>query len=124
MSSEQWDPVVIRDRLRSYLADTGQDLDRALELYAWNMEVSGAVLTTAAMVEVVVRNRLDEQLVAWASARRPGRSWLDAVPLDPQGLADIRKARSRAPGAVVTGRFTATSSRSPSTSRGLPRRRR
>lgn len=100
MTSAPWDPVVIRERLtperlRSYLKDASQDLDQALRPYAWNMEVSGAVLTTSAVVEVVLRNRLDEQLTIWA-ARRPGRSWLDLVPPAGRGLEDIRKARSTA----------------------------
>jgi len=57
--------------------------------------VSGAELTAGAMVEVILRNRLDEQLAMWA-ARRPGRSWLDLAALDGHGLEDIPKARSRA----------------------------
>lgn len=99
-TSRAWQPGTIRDlltvdRLRSYLASCDQDLDRALELYEWNLTASAAVMQTAAMVEVVVRNALDAQLVAWASGRG-SQSWLDAIPLDARGRADIDKARDRA----------------------------
>lgn len=95
-----WQPETIRDllttdRLRSYLASCDQDLSQALELYEWNLTASAAIMQTAAMVEVVVRNALDVQLVAWASGRHR-RSWLDAIPLDSRGKADIDKARDRA----------------------------
>lgn len=97
-----WSPEVIRDlltadRLRSYLASCGDDLDAALRLYDWNLAASGAVLQTTAMVEVVVRNAVDDQLVEWA-ARRGAGSWLAAIPLDRRGRADIDKARRRATG--------------------------
>ena len=59
----RWDYTVIRDRATverpySYLASTGCDLERAFELYEWNMRASAGVLTTIAMVEVVIRNAL------------------------------------------------------------------
>lgn len=95
-----WQPDTIRDlltadRLRSYLESCDQQLERALRLYEWNLTASGAVMQTTAMVEVVVRNALDRQLVAWAHARGQA-SWLGTVPLDRQGGADIVKARKRA----------------------------
>lgn len=95
-----WQPETIRDlltadRLRSYLASCDQELDRALELYEWNLTASAAIMQTAAMVEVVVRNALDAQLVAWAD-RRGTQSWLDTIPLDSRGQADIDKACDRA----------------------------
>lgn len=99
-TSHGWQPETIRDlltadRLRSYLSACDQDLVRALALYEWNLTASAAVMQTAAMVEVIVRNALDTQLVAWAS-RRGNQSWLDVIPLDERGKADIDKARERA----------------------------
>ena len=41
----------------------GQDLERALALYEWNLTASSAVMQTTAMVEVIVRNSLDARLV-------------------------------------------------------------
>jgi hypothetical protein len=95
-----WQPETIRDlltpdRLRSYLASCGQDLDRALTLYEWNLTASSAVMQTTAMVEVIVRNALDARLVSRAT-RRGSASWLDVVPLDARGYADIDRARFRA----------------------------
>ncbi len=99
-SGGTWQPEIIRDlltadRLRSYLASCHQDLDRALELYEWNLAASAAIMQTAAMVEVVIRNAMDAQLVAWAD-RRGTQSWLDVCPLDSRGRADIDKSRDRA----------------------------
>ena len=99
-AGREWRPETIRDlltadRLRSYLDSCGQDLDRALTLYEWNLAASAAVLQTTAMVEVIVRNALDTQLVAWAT-RRGASTWLDAIPVDAKGRADIDRARDRA----------------------------
>jgi hypothetical protein len=96
-----WDYAVILDRLTverlgSYLAATGQDIEGAFHLYEWNIRASAGVLTTAAMVEVVVRNAMDEQLRRWAGRRHAGRSWFDAAPLDGRGRADVAQARERA----------------------------
>lgn len=95
-----WDDQVVvrlltRARLRSYLAASSGDLTAALRLYEWNAHASAAVMATSGMVEVVVRNALDEQLTAWAAARHHA-SWLDAAPLDTRGAADVTKARDRA----------------------------
>jgi hypothetical protein len=96
-----WDYRVVRDRLTverlgSYLTATDDDLDRAFALYEWNLLAAGGVLTTAGMVEVVVRNALDERLRDWATRRSPGGSWLDLAPLDEQGREDVQRARQRA----------------------------
>lgn len=87
--------LITTERLGSYLKWAGGDLNRAFELYEWNMEASAAALSVAAMVEVIVRNALDRELTAWASARQLG-DWLAAVPLDQRGSEDILKARARA----------------------------
>ena len=102
-----WQPETIRDlltpdRLRSYLASCGQDLNRALALYEWNLTASAAVMQTTAMVEVIVRNALDAELVSWAT-RRGSASWLDAVSLDVRGYADIDRARGLKAGSNAMG---------------------
>lgn len=56
---------------------------------------------TTGMVEVIVRNALDEQMSRWAAGRsaRSGviaGSWLDLAPLDAFSRADVAKARERA----------------------------
>jgi hypothetical protein len=100
-SGPGWDYRVIRDRLTverlgSYLVASGQDLERAFHLYEWNVRASAGVLTTVALVEVVVRNALDDRMREWAGRRRPAQSWFDAAPLDERGRADAAAARERA----------------------------
>lgn len=107
-AEREWRPETIRDlltadRLTSYLDSCGQDLDRALALYEWNLAASVAVLQTTAMVEVIVRNAFDTQLVAWAN-RRGATTWLDVIPVDTKGRVDIDRARTRA----TRGRTTLT----------------
>ncbi len=102
LSSESppaWRYAAIRDRLTSerlgsYLAAAGGDLDLAFALYEWNMEASAGALTTTGIVEVVVRNAIDEHLRE--RTKTAGVAWLDQVPLDAQGRRDITKARERA----------------------------
>lgn len=96
----EWASETIRDlltteRLGSYLVSAAGDLGRALELYDWNLIASAAVMQTTAIVEVVVRNALDRQLVSWAAGRGMS-SWLDGIPLDHRGRADIAKGVERA----------------------------
>lgn len=97
-ADREWRPETIRDlltadRLTSYLDSCGQDLDRSLALYEWNLAASAAVLQTTAMVEVIVRNAFDTQLVAWAT-RRGATKWLDVIPVDTKGgHEDLRRRR-------------------------------
>lgn len=95
-----WDYAAVRacltsERLGSYFASCGNDLDEVFRLYEWNMHASASMLTLTSMVEVVVRNALDRELVSWARARSHA-SWFDAAPLDTQGRLDVQKARTRA----------------------------
>lgn len=99
-SDRDWRPEVLRDlltadRLRSYLSDCAQDLDQALRLYEWNLTAAAAVMQTSAIVEVIIRNAFDRELVRWAHGRGQ-RPWLEIVPLDNRGKADIAKAYDRA----------------------------
>lgn len=87
--------LLTTERLSSYLRSTNRDLAQAMRLYEWNIAASTAVLATTGMVEILVRNALDAQLVAWAQARGE-QSWLDTAPLDQRGVDDVAKARDRA----------------------------
>lgn len=71
----------------------GGNLLQALDLYKWNIALSGALFEAIAVVEVVVRNEIDNNLTAWAQLL--GADWMDIAPLDEKGRADIAKARSR-----------------------------
>lgn len=79
-------------RLRSYMDATRGDVPAALRLYDWNVVASAAVMATVAMVEVVVRNAMDAQLVAWAR-RRGEDSWFEIIPVESRGLADLDRAQ-------------------------------
>lgn len=76
-------------RLAPYLAETGQDSKKAIALYQWNIEVSGAVYEALHVFEVILRNALDERLCIWNSTQTNattgqlhGRDWvLDPAPL-------------------------------------------
>jgi hypothetical protein len=72
---------------------TGGNLPQELDLYKWNIALSGALFEAIALVEVVVRNEIDHNLRQWAQSRRA--DWMDIAPLDEKGRADIAKARSR-----------------------------
>ncbi len=46
-------------RLQPYLAEAAGDLDRAFELYAWAVEIAGAMHSHLSYVEIAARNALD-----------------------------------------------------------------
>ena len=69
MHNKEWDRTIMvgllsEKRLSTYLAATDGVLDTAFELYAWNTQLAGAMLSATAMVEVVVRNSIDRTLTA------------------------------------------------------------
>lgn len=81
------------ERMEPYLIASEGNLLRALELYKWNIALSGALFEAIAIVEVVVRNEIDKNLTTWA--RFLGAEWLDIAPLDEKGRSDVVKARLR-----------------------------
>ena len=89
------------DRLRSYLEDCDNDLDRALNLYAWNAQVAAAFLEDLGRLEVVLRNRFDKALTALVTSSGHASHWFDQPALFPgrhgeHALDDIAKAKFRA----------------------------
>lgn len=92
MSEMSNDPVKIAqrlspDRLCSYRDATDGNLRQALDLYKWNIVLSGALFEAIAVVEVVVRNEIDNNFQTWAQSF--GADWMDILPLDEKGRADI-----------------------------------
>lgn len=83
------------ERLAPYLLEMGGDESRAIQLYEWNLAVSGAMFEALGVLEVVVRNALHRQLTIHHGTL-PGH-WYD----DPLGLLsdkatdDINTARRR-----------------------------
>ena len=47
-------------RWQRYLDHCGDDADQALELYEWNVSLSGAVMHDVAHIEVAIRNVYDQ----------------------------------------------------------------
>lgn len=58
-------------RFSTYLAPAGGDSRRALELYRWNILMSGALQESLGMAEVFLRNTIDTQLKFWNSTQPP-----------------------------------------------------
>lgn len=70
-------------RLTPYLELTNGNVKEALQLYRWNIELSGALYEAVHVVEVIIRNAVDEQLRTWnshqrdrATGRSHGSDWL------------------------------------------------
>lgn len=89
------------DRLRSYLAATDGELDRAVGLYDWNAAVASALHEDIGRLEVVFRNTLDAALVAHGARNGWSTAWYRRTQLFPgrhgaRALDDIRTARARA----------------------------
>ena len=101
-----FDPTVILDRLscdrlRSYLEDSDNDPNRALDLYAWNAQIAAAFLEDLGRLEVVLRNRFDEALTALVSSAGHSSYWFDQSALFPghhgeRALDDLARAKLRA----------------------------
>jgi hypothetical protein len=56
-------------RLAPYLQACREDLGRAIELYEWNLQLGSAFQESMMLLEVVVRNAIDEQLKPWNAAQ-------------------------------------------------------
>lgn len=67
--------LLSQPRLEEYKTASGGKLDDALQLYAWNLEVSAAFFESIHYLEVALRNTMDASLGAWA-ATHPGWSIL------------------------------------------------
>ena len=63
--------VLSAPRMGTYLAATGGDADRAVELYGWNARISSALILPAHFAEVSTRNAVDEALTAKYGTRWP-----------------------------------------------------
>jgi hypothetical protein len=110
---ERW---ISPERAAAYLVAVGGDPRRAITLYEWHAELTGALLPVVAHVEVVVRNAIHRELRAYHEALRPSSElrWFDRpcwLPTQRPGwftqraLDDIAKAQRRVgdrPGTVRT----------------------
>ncbi|MFF1530660.1 hypothetical protein [Cellulomonas sp. NPDC058312] len=83
-------------RMSTYQQACGGDVEAAVDLYRWNLDVSMALFESIHYLEVATRNRIDGALSTLAGA---GNDWLDAppsVPLTAGTRSRIALARSHA----------------------------
>jgi len=66
------------DRLSAYLTVTSDNLEKALELYAWNTAISAELYITLQGLEVTIRNFMHREL-----SRIYGEYWFDNIPTIP-----------------------------------------
>jgi hypothetical protein len=79
-------------RMTPYLSAVGRDRDGALDLYLWNLKISGAFYVDLSTTEVVLRNAIDGAL---QSRFGRGRSWFDNVRLNQSGTDHLNAATTR-----------------------------
>ena len=53
---------ISEDRFSTYLEAAGFDADRAVALYAWNMQLSASFYPLLSAVEICLRNRIQPRL--------------------------------------------------------------
>lgn len=86
-------------RMQPYLEATHQNQKKALQLYRWNLELTAATQSVLGVMEVVLRNAMDQQMQEWNTLNSGGASWLLEPPASPLRslIADKRSsALSRA----------------------------
>ncbi|WP_078113921.1 Abi family protein [Gordonia sp. IITR100] len=69
-------------RLAPYLKAANHDLDEALALYQWNMQLAAAFQEVLGFVEVSVRNAIDAQLKIWNPSRGSDPTTRQPYPAD------------------------------------------
>ena len=95
-------------RLSTYLhalRDRPPSLDRALELYVWNAQLSAALMTPISVCEVVIRNAVDDGLTALHGVNWPWHhGFFLSLPLE--GRKSLDAARNK-PASTSTGKVIA-----------------
>lgn len=86
-------------RFAAYLRRAGNDEAHAFALYLYNARLAKAFLYPLHVVEVTLRNAIDESLVAVYGANWPSDDHFRTQVLTPDGLTTLDKAIARAGGA-------------------------
>jgi hypothetical protein len=68
---EELERRVSTARAATYLAAAERDKGRALALYEWHVELTGALFSVVAGVEIVLRNAMHDQLTIYHDTLRP-----------------------------------------------------
>ena len=81
----------------SYVSHCGGDDVRAVQLYQWNSEISGAMWETIGHLEIALRNGLANRLSLRHTRLGRAGTWLDTPvhDLDPRAGTEIAKAQGR-----------------------------
>jgi len=86
--------ILSTDRFTTYLMASGHNTERAMRLYAWNALVGETFHVPSQAVEVGLRNRINNALIA-----RYGNDWWNNQNfinvLDPPRIADLNLVRTR-----------------------------
>ncbi|MCQ4624246.1 hypothetical protein KBX18_01505 [Corynebacterium sp. CCUG 69979] len=66
------------ERTAKYLAQTGNNADRALSLYKWDSRLPAAMWSLISLFEVVLRNKLCDAIDAWSDSVTPpsNKQWV------------------------------------------------
>jgi hypothetical protein len=102
--AEALDRWIAPDRLGTYLVAAGGDRPWARRLYLWDRDLAVAFLADIALLEIALRNAMNDQLT-----RRWGADWYARpdVPLDDRSASQLAAAWSRVSGARTPGRVVA-----------------
>jgi len=102
--------VISAPRFATYLQATGNDRDKALALYEWNLTISSAFIVPLHMCEIAVRNGVAEALETVHGATWPwSNGFLRSLPrprraIDYNPEQDLRAVAARQP---TTGKVVA-----------------
>ncbi|WP_157180113.1 MULTISPECIES: hypothetical protein [unclassified Rhodococcus (in: high G+C Gram-positive bacteria)] len=84
------------ERLAPYLRAAGGSIDRALDLYEWNTQVSAALFADFSYFEVILRNACHHQLQQGAARQNSTAPWYRQPALTIRSAEDFTKVRTRA----------------------------
>ena len=82
-----------RERLTKYLAECGDDEERAIRLYSWNTHISAMFYPPLHGLEIALRNAIHQQL-----QRDYGKKWYDSDFISEYGETEIEKTKTRLKG--------------------------
>ena len=89
INNQQVNDFISYERISPYVRIT-KNMKKAVELYLWNIEASGAVLELIAFVEIIVRNRITFQLATHFAGQN--QDWYSKLELDRRGTRDLERA--------------------------------
>lgn len=87
--------ILSEPRFATYLQHCGNDRNRALELYQWNLELSSAFIVPLHLLEVSLRNAVVECLVTVHTLNWPwNQGFIRRLPNPPKGYSPTRDLQS------------------------------